>query len=679
MNLTVIHLEGSKQGLTETLSGDVITIGRDPSNTLSFDPFKDLDVSTRHASITVQGGQVMLQDLGSTNGTFLNSAKVTGAVPLPNGCMLQFGENGPKVQATYNFDTGPGKKTRMINDLSAKLDSADEARAKTRKKTMIGALVLLLLAGLGFGGYTYHQGNLAFDKLKGEVGKAKANAKKERSQAEAAKADTQAEAKADWDAAVAKLGEAEAAESAEDFAGAKAAYEEASDLFDSAGTTASNATFAALQGQLAANAKAADDARKAKEAKDAADRARMEAQNAALLKSMREELDSARTAAKLKDALAGLDWSDADQVRVAITAVKEGIKQTKPGPDQDELKTLLASLEAALQKLSTVGERLRAAAKAAKKKIVAIRSRAYAIPKDQRLDTTKIRITVAEGRGSGFFASKDGKIVTAKEVAFPELFDKEALALRAKLVEKGMKILYQHEVWTLNKDGTYEKAHGSDKVSVAREFASSFEPKEEVEIDFDNAKVKVTVRVHRRTDSDVAVLQVEGVSDVPFLELDTAPAKAKRPLVLLGTQKNDDDQTALFMFEGTIKLGEKVVDLLAPSFSTWIGGPYLNDEGKVMGLLVEPNVKLSRGVHAGVFAGAVGGGGASGGGEAPKDDASSEGGEGSGAGGDAAAGEEKKETGDAEKKLKEAADDASKKAGDAAKKAGDLLKKFPGK
>ena len=46
MKLTVVHLEGSKQGLTETFSGQVITVGRDPSNTLSFDPFKRVTLVT---------------------------------------------------------------------------------------------------------------------------------------------------------------------------------------------------------------------------------------------------------------------------------------------------------------------------------------------------------------------------------------------------------------------------------------------------------------------------------------------------------------------------------------------------------------------------------------------------------------------------------------------------------
>src|SRR5687768_8753815 len=119
MKLTVVHLEGSKQGQTEYLPGPVVAIGRDPAtNQLAFDPYKDLDVSSQHATVTFQGDQVMIQDLGSRNGTFLNGARVDGAVPLPNDSVVQFGDKGPKVKLSFVFHAGPGKKTQMIHDLA---------------------------------------------------------------------------------------------------------------------------------------------------------------------------------------------------------------------------------------------------------------------------------------------------------------------------------------------------------------------------------------------------------------------------------------------------------------------------------------------------------------------------------------------------------------------------------
>jgi pSer/pThr/pTyr-binding forkhead associated (FHA) protein len=53
-----------------------ITIGRDPENTISLD---DVMVSRRHAVIQKVKDDYFIEDLGSTNGTFLNGE------PVPSG------------------------------------------------------------------------------------------------------------------------------------------------------------------------------------------------------------------------------------------------------------------------------------------------------------------------------------------------------------------------------------------------------------------------------------------------------------------------------------------------------------------------------------------------------------------------------------------------------------------
>src|SRR3954466_16407123 len=99
MNLTVIHLDGSKKGQTETFQQPLVTIGRDPANQLVFDPFKDQDVSARHAQFVVQGQQLMIQDMKSRNGTFVNGARCSEQLmPVPDGAVVQFGDKGPKIQ-----------------------------------------------------------------------------------------------------------------------------------------------------------------------------------------------------------------------------------------------------------------------------------------------------------------------------------------------------------------------------------------------------------------------------------------------------------------------------------------------------------------------------------------------------------------------------------------------------
>ena len=67
-----------------------VTIGRAPgcSVPLADDTF----VSQLHARIFVRDGQPYVEDLGSTNGTFVNRARLTQTVPLQRGDRLQVGQ-----------------------------------------------------------------------------------------------------------------------------------------------------------------------------------------------------------------------------------------------------------------------------------------------------------------------------------------------------------------------------------------------------------------------------------------------------------------------------------------------------------------------------------------------------------------------------------------------------------
>lgn len=67
-----------------------VTIGRAPgcSVALADDDF----VSQLHARVYVRDGQPFVEDLGSTNGTFLNQARLTKAMRLRRGDRLQIGQ-----------------------------------------------------------------------------------------------------------------------------------------------------------------------------------------------------------------------------------------------------------------------------------------------------------------------------------------------------------------------------------------------------------------------------------------------------------------------------------------------------------------------------------------------------------------------------------------------------------
>lgn len=87
---TRMHVTGGRMsGTTMALSSTSITIGRDPSCTLVLD---DTYASTRHARIYPEGGTWYVEDLGSTNGTYLGSERLYGAAALAPGVPVRIGQ-----------------------------------------------------------------------------------------------------------------------------------------------------------------------------------------------------------------------------------------------------------------------------------------------------------------------------------------------------------------------------------------------------------------------------------------------------------------------------------------------------------------------------------------------------------------------------------------------------------
>jgi pSer/pThr/pTyr-binding forkhead associated (FHA) protein len=78
----------SRRGLTVALTSDV-TLGREPGCTITIDD--DAYVSQLHLRVFDHDGQPMVEDLGSTNGTFHNGAKLVGAKLLHPGDRIQVG------------------------------------------------------------------------------------------------------------------------------------------------------------------------------------------------------------------------------------------------------------------------------------------------------------------------------------------------------------------------------------------------------------------------------------------------------------------------------------------------------------------------------------------------------------------------------------------------------------
>ena len=67
----------------------ITTLGRDVNNEIVVD---DQFASAQHAALTYRGRTWYVEDLGSTNGTFVNGAQIKGAAPLGYGDELQVGQ-----------------------------------------------------------------------------------------------------------------------------------------------------------------------------------------------------------------------------------------------------------------------------------------------------------------------------------------------------------------------------------------------------------------------------------------------------------------------------------------------------------------------------------------------------------------------------------------------------------
>lgn len=86
---TLAVTEGPLAGTTFPLTEAPITIGRADSSTLVL---ADDYVSTHHARLVPRDGAWVLEDLGSTNGTFLDRARVTAPTPVPVGVPIRIGK-----------------------------------------------------------------------------------------------------------------------------------------------------------------------------------------------------------------------------------------------------------------------------------------------------------------------------------------------------------------------------------------------------------------------------------------------------------------------------------------------------------------------------------------------------------------------------------------------------------
>jgi serine protease Do len=130
------HLSGSKANQVEEFPlahFQELTIGRDPSATVKYDPDRDDLVGRQHAKIvrdSANPNEFLITDVGSRNGTFVNKQRIVGTAKVVPGDVVQFGAGGPEFQ--FDLEPRPAnmiRPTRIGGDAAAATGGASAAPA----------------------------------------------------------------------------------------------------------------------------------------------------------------------------------------------------------------------------------------------------------------------------------------------------------------------------------------------------------------------------------------------------------------------------------------------------------------------------------------------------------------------------------------------------------------------
>jgi hypothetical protein len=144
--------QGAQPGQTFVLSQDLIILGRDPSSSIVIDA---MEVSRQHARLTRYGGQIVIEDLRSANGTFVNGLQLTEPRPLANGDVISLGGvvtftfYHPSIPAPYQPPPQPQYTPPPV--------TASPQRKRRRLPCLVVLLISVCLGGslVAVGGWFY--------------------------------------------------------------------------------------------------------------------------------------------------------------------------------------------------------------------------------------------------------------------------------------------------------------------------------------------------------------------------------------------------------------------------------------------------------------------------------------------------------------------------------------------
>jgi pSer/pThr/pTyr-binding forkhead associated (FHA) protein len=135
----LVTIGGEMPGQSFDLKVEKTTIGRFPDNTIHI---PHSSVSSHHCQVLLSGEDVVVKDLESKNGTFINNQQVTGETVLKPGEILRLG------QVEMRLETGTarmGSTTSLEHSGSSVYQTRPPSKSKA-PMVIIGILVLVVIA-----------------------------------------------------------------------------------------------------------------------------------------------------------------------------------------------------------------------------------------------------------------------------------------------------------------------------------------------------------------------------------------------------------------------------------------------------------------------------------------------------------------------------------------------------
>lgn len=155
----LVILSEGLTGKAYELAAEKTTIGRVDDNMF---PIAEASVSSHHCEVLLRGSTVVIHDLNSTNGTFINGHQITGEAPIKPGQILRLGQIELRLEDATAQKSPPKKlpDQTMVIPQGVKLGQEPATKAVPfdknafAKKSNTGvkvflAVVIVLAIGIG--------------------------------------------------------------------------------------------------------------------------------------------------------------------------------------------------------------------------------------------------------------------------------------------------------------------------------------------------------------------------------------------------------------------------------------------------------------------------------------------------------------------------------------------------